>query len=250
MGLRFAAALLYALIVACTAVKRQDFKTCDQSGFCKRTRALADRATVAGAGWKNPYSLVQPSFSAGVLSAGVENSLFPNIQFSLQVRFQSDGVARIVMDEVNGLRQRYNETGSWTVQVEPVIERDDSSFVVELGKDTSSIVYAQGRHELQLQHSPLVMTFYRDGQPHIVLNERGLLNMEHFRTKSVGESEPLVIQDGDASEKLVPDDAVSNFLSASDEEGMWEETFSGARDTKPKGESFSWKPIVIPTATD
>ena len=90
------------------AVKRHDFKTCQQSGFCRRNRALADRQA-ATKQWKSPYTLSSPSYSDGQFAAAVSNALFPYINFSLQVRFQQDGVARVRMDEVDGLRQRLDE---------------------------------------------------------------------------------------------------------------------------------------------
>lgn len=225
--------LLLGLLGAVQGVKRGDFKTCDQSGFCRRTRALADRADAHAASWTTPYGLEQPAFSAGVLTAGVSNALYPDIRFALEVRFQADGVARIVMDEVDGLRQRYNETGSWTVQTPPVLETRKEAFDVRLGAASSSITYGQGRHELQIQHRPILLTFLRDGQPHIVLNERGLLNMEHFRLKALG-AEPVVMQDGDST--VVQAEPFPGFLPEN-EDGMWEETFGGKTDSKPKGAS-------------
>jgi alpha 1,3-glucosidase len=218
-------------IAPTSAVKRGDFKTCDQSGICKRIRALADRSTASTTKWESPYHLSQPKFSQGVLKADIANNLFSKIQYSLEIRFQSDGVARIIMDEVNGLRQRYNETGSWAVQVDPVLDVEEGQYKIDINSDSTTIVYAQGRHRLVVEHHPLLLTFYRDDQPHIVINERGLFNMEHFRLKSVG-----VAQEGEegAANNAAQVDAMG-FLSADDEEGMWEETFSGARDSKPKG---------------
>lgn len=233
MKFSLAVVTVLSLFGASSAVKRHDFKTCDQSGFCKRTRALADRA-VATEGYLNPFAIdpESTSFENGRFKAGIKNLLFPEINFSLEVRFQVDGVARILMDEVNGLRQRYNETGSWTVQTEPILEIKEEAFTVNVEKDSTSITYANGRHELKIQHRPILLTFLRDGQPHIVINERGLLNMEHFRLKTVdaetveGEGEDAVVE---VKEELFP-----GFLSE-DEDGMWEEAFGGKTDSKPKG---------------
>ncbi|CEQ39441.1 SPOSA6832_00983 [Sporobolomyces salmonicolor] len=235
--------LLLVVIPPSFAVKRGDFKTCAQSGFCKRNRELADRATEAGSEWESPYELRSPAFSQGRLRAFIANALFPNIKFSFEVRFQKDGVARILMDEVNGLRQRYNEAASWTVQTEPVLAQDEGNFEVEINEERTSVKYAEGRHELRIEHKPIQVTFLRDGQPHIVLNERGLLNMEHFRVKTVGEQpEELVVQDPEHPEEqrvIVKSEAFPGFLPPN-EDGMWEETFNGKRDSKPKGpESLS-----------
>jgi alpha 1,3-glucosidase len=144
------------------------------------------------------------------------------------------------MDEVDGLRQRYNEAANWAVQTNPAMAVDDSEFAVDIGKKQTSVKYAGGRHEVRIEHKPVKITFLRDGQPHIVLNEEGLLNMEHFRVKTVGEQpEELVVQDPEhpgEQRVIVKEEAFPGFLPEN-EDGMWEETFNGKKDSKPKGES-------------
>ncbi|KAK4054515.1 glucosidase II [Microbotryomycetes sp. JL201] len=223
------------------AVKRHDFKTCQQSGFCRRNRALADRSNERKQ-WKSPYSLAEPAYSNGRLTARVSNALFPNIKFKLDVTLHKDGTARVTMDEVDGLRQRYNEAAKWAIQAEPVLAADDDVHV-RTSMDETTLTYSNGRHKLVMQHSPILLTFYRDEQPHIVLNEKGLLNMEHFRVKQLG-NEPgeVVVQDADHPEEqkvIVKEEAFPGFLPK-DEDGMWEESFGGNTDPKPKGpESLS-----------
>ncbi|GAA6028173.1 hypothetical protein JCM8097_006897 [Rhodosporidiobolus ruineniae] len=239
------AALLLVILPTVDAVKRHDFKTCDQSGFCRRNRALADRAAAHADRWSSPYEIQNPSFSQGRFTAGVANALFPDIHFALEVRFHDNGVARILMDEVNGLRQRYNEAAKWAIENEPVVDETDAAYQVDISPERTSIKYSNGRQELLVEHKPVRVTFLRDGQPHIVLNERGLLNMEHFRVKSVGgddQAEELVVQDPEhpgEQRVVVKDEAFPGFLPP-DDDGMWEEGFNGKRDTKPKGpESLS-----------
>jgi alpha 1,3-glucosidase len=149
-------------------------------------------------------------------------------------------VARIVMDEVDGLRQRYNEAANWAIQSQPELALDDGDFVVDIGKKKTSVKYAGGRHEVRIEHKPVKITFFRDGQPHVVVNERGLLNMEHFRVKTVGEQpEEVVVEDPShpgEQRVIVKEEAFPGFLPEN-EDGMWEETFNGKKDTKPKGAS-------------
>ncbi|SGY21788.1 BQ5605_C016g08274 [Microbotryum silenes-dioicae] len=229
------------------AVKKQDFKTCEQSGFCNRNRQLADRAIDASSTWKSPYSIASPPrFEAGRYIASVKNALFPLIGFRLEIRFQNDGLARVIVDEVDGLRQRYNETASWALVQEPVLDLDDAHYSVEIDAKQSTISYGPPQHDqqVQVQHDPLLITFLRDGQPHILLNERGLFNMEHFRVKPIAGQDQgeVVIQDPDHPTEqtvIVPDKAYPGFLPTSDD-GMWEESFNGKQDSKPKGpESLS-----------
>ncbi|GAA5828886.1 hypothetical protein JCM11251_005908 [Rhodosporidiobolus azoricus] len=243
-------ALLLVIFPSVSAVKRHDFKTCQQSGFCRRNRALADRATETGAKWKSPYEVVDPSFSQGRFTARLANAVFPNVTFSLEVRLHEDGVARVIMDEVDGLRQRYNEASKWALDKEPVVETQDSAYKIDITRERTSVTYANGRHELRIEHKPTSITFLRDGQPHIVLNERGLLNMEHYRIKPVGdEQNDLVMQDPehptDASRLVKPEELFPGFLP-SDEDGMWDEGFQGKRDSKPKGPECLSLDITFP----
>lgn len=228
--------LLAWLPASSLAVKRQDFKTCAQSGFCRRNRARADRAVARGSAWTSPYSVRgQPTFDRGTLSASLGNALFPDIGFSLDVAFATDGTARIRVDEKNGLRQRYNEAARWTLISDPVLDAD---VTVEHGKGETRVTYGKAKENVfLLEHLPIKVTFFREGQPHIVLNERGLFNMEHFRLKSVGEA--VQVQDGDATAEQkvnvkVEDEAYEGFADEN-EDGMWEENFGGRQDTKPKG---------------
>lgn len=242
-ALALSALVALVLVVGpASAVKRGDFKTCEQSGFCKRNRAFADRAAEHSKEWSSPYAIDKPAFADGSFTAGIANALFPDVHFRLELRFHRDGVARIIMDEVDGLRQRYNEAAAWAVQTTPALATDDGEFQVAISRDVSSITYAGGKHEVRIEHQPVKVTFLRDGQPHIVLNERGLLNMEHFRVKSIPKDgdEEVIIQDPEHPEQatvIVKEDAYPGFLPPN-EDGMWEETFGGKLDTKPKGESI------------
>lgn len=212
------------------AVKRHDFKTCDQSGFCKRNRQLADRASSSST-WQSPYRFDSPRFSGGKLTGAVTNAVFPAIRFELEVTFQTDGVARVRMDEVGGLRQRYNETAIHALDPSsaPAAITNDGAFTVTQEASVTKVLYNGGRFELVLEHEPVKLTFKRDGVPHIVLNERGLLNMEHFRLKPVGGQE-------DGVAERVSHERFPHFLAEEDVD-EWEETFAGKKDSKPKGQS-------------
>lgn len=229
----------------------QDFKTCAQSGFCRRNRALADRAAEATSAWTSPYSLHSPSFNGGSYTARIANALFSNISFSLRIDLIETGrdiSTRIRIDEVDGLRQRYKEAATWALVKEPTVVSANDRITVKLAKDRSTISWSgvPGRpkdQELVIEHSPLRLTFSRDKHPQVVLNERGLFNMEHFRVKTpeasaAAESAPdqLVIEDTPETDKHAPapDGRFARFLDST-EDGMWQETFGGRADSKPKG---------------
>ncbi|RPD70847.1 alpha-glucosidase [Lentinus tigrinus ALCF2SS1-7] len=240
--------LVVAAIPAVLAVKTNDFKTCSQAGFCRRGRALSARAA-ENPSWRSPYSVdassVALSPDQAAFTAGVKSSIYPDVKFSLDVRIHDDGVVRVRMDEVDGLRQRYNEAASWALLEEPKVSQ---KIQWSVGKDGVRAAYGP-KNDVQVDVSfePLKVTLRRDGKEQVVLNSRGLLHMEHFRTKeSVAKSKegmevPEEGLDTDENAQVVlgalPRTA---WFEGDSEDGWWEETFNSFTDPKPRGpESLS-----------
>ncbi|KIJ66056.1 glycoside hydrolase family 31 protein [Hydnomerulius pinastri MD-312] len=236
--------LLLLLLPTALAFKASDFKTCSQSGFCRRGRALSARATSAGSSWHSPYTVDPASLALdpheASFTAFVRSSLYPDIKFGLDVRVHEDGVVRVRMDEVNGLRKRYDEAATWALVREPVLSKtEDIKWVV--GKDGVRATYTdtdQGKVEVVVQYAPLKVTMLRDGVEQVVLNGRGLLHMEHFRTKE-GSQPTIEGADGEEAQTFMQ---VNNaaWFEGEEQDAWWEETFSSWTDSKPKGpESLS-----------
>lgn len=232
--------LLLALVTPLLAVKEHDFKTCSQAAFCRRGRALSARASGASSSWTSPYSVdpnalvFNPSKSS--FKAEVKSSLYPAIKFQLEVLVHHDGVARIKMDEVDGLRKRYDEASSWALITEPVLK--EAGQVVWTGIGTTGLKASYDDVELVITYSPLKIVLVRAGREEVVLNGRGLLHMEHFRTKV----EKVTIPDGEAPEggeegqKVIQKESKPTaWFEGEDEDEYWEETFLQWTDSKPKG---------------
>ncbi|KAF8625151.1 hypothetical protein AX15_005536 [Amanita polypyramis BW_CC] len=232
------------LVGACPTMgfKEGDFKKCSQSGFCRRGRDLALRAKGAGKTWKSPYSIISPvtvnENGDAVLRAAVKSSLYPEINFGLDVRVHDDGVVRVRMDEVGGLRKRYDETASWALVSEPKISKNIKWK--EGRKDVRATFGEKGEYEVVVEYEPLRVKLLRGGKEQVVLNGRGLLHMEHFRTKRIesktSEAESV---EGDA-QAVVQAPNPGAWFEGETEDAFWEETFSSWTDSKPKGpESLS-----------
>ncbi|KAK2464424.1 hypothetical protein APHAL10511_003572 [Amanita phalloides] len=226
--------------------KENDFKKCSQVGFCRRGRNLAARAQEAGRNWKSPYSIVTPvkvnENGDAVLRTAVKSSLYPEINFGLEVRVHDDGVVRVRMDEVGGLRKRYDETSSWSLVSEPTTSK--TVKWKEGKKDVRAAFGEKGEFEVVVEYAPMNVKLLRGGKEQVVLNGRGLLHMEHFRTKQVEEakSEEPVPSEGDAQEVVqAPSSPNPNsWFEGDTEDSWWEEIFLSWTDTKPKGpESLS-----------
>ncbi|PCH35732.1 glycoside hydrolase family 31 protein [Wolfiporia cocos MD-104 SS10] len=223
---------------AALAVKSQDFKTCSQSAFCRRGRALADRAELSTS-WVSPYSVTPSSISISPqqasFTAAVKSSLYPDINFGLDVRVHKDGVVRVRMDEVGGLRKRYDEAASWALVAEPDISQDIKWTVS--ASDVRAVYGDRKEIEVVVSFEPLKVALYRDGIEQVVLNGRGLLHMEHFRAKAaVAEDAPPAADDAQVVMQTNP----RAWFEGEEEDGYWEEKFNTWTDSKPKGpESLS-----------
>ncbi|EIM80725.1 glycoside hydrolase family 31 protein [Stereum hirsutum FP-91666 SS1] len=228
--------LLFTLFSQSLAVKHNDFKTCSQSGFCRRGRALAERANTTPR-WQSPYSLdpssISVSSSQASFTAGIKSSLYPDIKFGLDVRVQEDGVVRVRMDEIDGLRKRYDEAAGWALIAEPLVNQDITWTV---GKKDVRATYGPKKDiEVVVEFQPLRVVLKRGGKEQVVVNGRGLLHMEHFRTKS----EAKEIKEGEEAQEPMQVNSLAWFEGDS-EDGYWEESFGSHKDSKPKGpESLS-----------
>jgi mannosyl-oligosaccharide alpha-1,3-glucosidase len=221
------------------SVKEKDFKTCSQSGFCRRGRALAERANLAGTSWVSPYSIDDSSIAvsndkASAL-ASVKSSLYPDVNFSLEVRVHDDGVVRVRMDEVDGLRKRYDEAAGWALISEPVISQ---SIQWVKGKKELKAVYGEKKDKVEVivQYEPFKVVMLRAGKEQVVLNGQGLLHMEHFRTKNNNKVE-------EDEEQVVLGEVKSSraWFEGEEEDAHWDEKFGTWTDTKPKG-TFYFSP--------
>ncbi|KIK77874.1 glycoside hydrolase family 31 protein [Paxillus rubicundulus Ve08.2h10] len=245
--------LLALLLLPTTtfAFKANDFKTCSQSGFCRRGRALSARALAASSSWQSPYSIDPSSLlldpHEASFTAAIKSSLYPSAKFELDVRVHDDGVIRVRMDEVDGLRKRYDEAASWALIREPRLSKsEDVKWTV--GKDGVRAKYGDNNDiEVVVQYEPVKVTMFRHGVEQVVLNGRGLLHMEHFRTKEG--SQPLEIEgaegEGDAQTVFHVNNAA--WFEGEEQDAWWEETFSSWTDSKPKGPESLSIDITFPT---
>lgn len=85
-------------------VKHENFKTCHQSGFCKRNRAFADAVASRGASWTSPYQLDPNSVSLkkGQLKGAISKTLEEGgeaVRLPLTITFLESGTVRVTVDE-------------------------------------------------------------------------------------------------------------------------------------------------------
>src|SRR6266536_1610816 len=182
-------------------VKHENFKTCDQSGFCKRNRQYADTATAAGTPWIPPYQLEAKSITLkdGKLSGTVLKTLpgtKDQARLPLTISFLQSGLARVTLDEERrqekdielrhdsqARKERYNEAANWAI-VGGLEPNKKAVLVTDSKPGVTEVSYGpDGKFAAIIRHSPFGIDFKRDGDTHVVFNERGFLNVEHWRAK-------------------------------------------------------------------
>ena len=231
-------------------VKHENFKTCDQSGFCKRNRAYADEATSKGSSWTSPYILDQSTISVnqGQLKGIVSKSVGDGagiVRLPLTITFLDSGVARVTVDEEKrqkgdidlrhgsvARKERYDEVSKWAL----VGGLNPNQGVTEtLKEDVTVVKYGpDDSYQAVVHHSPFGIDFFRGDQIHVKLNGKGFLNYEHWRPKVEKEN-----HEGEGNENTTTD-------VSEDESTWWEETFGGNTDSKPKGPESVGVDITFP----
>ncbi|KAJ5803861.1 CAZyme family GH31 [Penicillium psychrosexuale] len=233
--------LLVCIVVPGFAVKHKDFKTCDQSGFCKRNRAYADNASSQGTSWSSPYELDPATihFNDGMLTGVILKTTTANekVRLPLTVSFLESGAARIVVDEEKRMKgdiemrhgsqankKRYDEAEKWAI-VGGLEVSKSATLNAQSETGFTNVLYGpDDKFQAIVRHAPFGVEFQRDGQTHVQLNHQGFLNMEHWRPK-------VDAEDGESGE---------------DESTWWEETFGGNTDSKPRGPESIALDITFP----
>ena len=169
------------------------------------------------------------------------------VRLPITISFIESGSARVVIDEEKrqtgdielrhnsiARKERYNEAELWAVvgglglSTTATESRDASKSTVKYGP--------HGEFEAIVTFAPFGIDFKRDGSTQIKFNDRGLLNMEHWRPK---------VDKVTSEEKEGEEEQVEAEPSA-DEGTWWEETFGGATDSKPRGPESVALDITFP----
>jgi alpha 1,3-glucosidase len=136
------------------------------------------------------------------------------------------------MDEVDGLRKRYDEAAKWALVAEPSISTHTQWKV---GTSGARAVFGQQReHEVVVEFKPLRVVLNKNGKEQVVVNGRGLLHMEHFRNKTVEEPKVKTSEEGSETQEVFKVNPNAWFEGDS-EDAYWEEPFRSWTDSKPKG---------------
>ncbi|XP_010569492.1 PREDICTED: neutral alpha-glucosidase AB [Haliaeetus leucocephalus] len=230
--------LLWAALCLATAlaVDRSNFKTCEQSGFCRRQRGLQPG--------HSPYRALLESLQLGPDAARLQlvNEV-TKVPLLLELWGLQGNVTRIRIKELNPLRPRFEVPD--VLVAEPPVER-----LAVTGRDEGSLELSLGPagHRLLVTEKPFRMDLLQGRELLCSVNARGLLFFEHLRQRRDSDTprEPTAEEGGAAEgqeETTGGTEDASNqsekpteaTAEAVEEPGSWEETFKTHTDTKPNG---------------
>ncbi|KAF9436979.1 hypothetical protein BGZ76_002382 [Entomortierella beljakovae] len=225
------------------AVKREDFKTCAQSGFCTRNRAYADLAKETP-NWASPFQLIPSTLKLdnGILSGDLINiqedsQPMPRSGLTFELHLLDNDAVRVRINEREPAFPRYDGLKD-TVIVRPYGLAKDSTYT-SLNDDGSGALTIQcgatNQNTIKITSAPFKIEFLVNDVPTVVLNDEGLMRFERLRRKQ---------EETEGEEKLVDQDAAiqegeikveKSPLEAKLEENLWEERFKDNTDSKPRG---------------
>jgi len=199
--------VIFSFLCLVSSVDRSKFKSCDQSGFCKRCRAVQPG--------ESSYEVDVDTIH--VTSTKLE-ALLTNqkngVKFKLDLVGQADNTFRLKINEAYPLKPRFEVPLVLVSEPEPasinVITKDDKSVTLGLGDSSKAV----------LTFKPLRVDFYSGDNLLLSTNARGMMKFEHLRHKK-GSAEAV-----EGGEEIVEEE---------DEPDMWEESYGGHSDSKPNG---------------
>ncbi|KAI7690550.1 hypothetical protein SSS_04504 [Sarcoptes scabiei] len=212
--------LLCTVFNSIDAVDRSNFKTCEQSGFCKRNRNLEPKP--------GRFVLVPDSFSPGPTHNTV---LFHLQNVDTQKLYEAKlssilagQTFRFQVNELNSARKRFDASDlvlSANIKGSKIniVQQSNHGFTLETLDEKN-----KHKNKVIVHADPFRMDIYSGQDLVIVANQRGLFNFEHFRTKpKAEEQQQQETQNAD------------NQSDRDCNENCWEESFKGSVDSKPNG---------------
>ncbi|CAG9763272.1 unnamed protein product [Ceutorhynchus assimilis] len=204
MGRRiFLLGLVLALLGTPLAVDKNNFKTCEQSSFCRRLRKYEPGNSV----YHLDLSSLQVNENS--IEASLVNSEVPAANLKLHLQAVVGNIFRVTVDEVNGLHPRYKP--QFALNGEPQVNK-----LEVLERNLETVTVKCGSNKVKVTANPLKLEFYQSEQLVAVVNGKGLFAFEHYRNKPAeGETD----------------------VQIKDDPGAWEENFKSHHDSKPRGPS-------------
>uniref|UniRef100_A0A674D0E5 Neutral alpha-glucosidase AB n=1 Tax=Salmo trutta TaxID=8032 RepID=A0A674D0E5_SALTR len=219
------------------AVDRGNFKTCDQSAFCKRQRALKPG--------QSPYRALLETLELTNTKLTLQLINDNNkVRLLLELYRLQGNMTRVKINELKPLKPRF-EVPDVLINDPPteplsLLSRDENGVVLSLGADSQRLIVSAKPFRLDIMEGREVL---------LSLNSRGLLAFEHLRIRkdtklcvcfslSHSKVDPEGTENKEETEAAnEPAEGEEAKEDEKVEDGMWEETFKSHTDSKPNGPS-------------
>lgn len=247
--------LVLALASGAFMVKRQDFKTCQESGFCVRQQAYADLVDLNET-QNATYSIVPGSITFdpdhGKISAKLMG-IDPTDVYNAEFHFLVCNTIRFKLTERDSIYPRYDK-----IQEFASISTEHIQFSVKSeSKNEISVVFgSDNQNSLVVIANPFKFELAVNGVPAISWNERGYLFLiyagyfyhENYRKQEDSGKEPIFSARTPAPEGTVLDSYAEKVdqLKQKIVSNYWSENFGGQTDNKPKGPSSIGLDVTFP----
>ncbi|KAL0859961.1 hypothetical protein ABMA27_010277 [Loxostege sticticalis] len=204
-------------------VDKNNFKSCDQSGFCKRLRAFKPEKSHYIVDFENVMiqdNLLFADVNAVDLESESKTVLF---RYVLKISALVDSTFRVEMEEVNPLYPRF--ATMLALKDTPIADQ-----LKQVSKKDGQLVVANSKGlKVVITADPLKIEFLdKEGEVAVVLNEQSQMLVEPLVQRAKKE------EGGDTVEV--------------EEEGQWGENFKSHHDSKPRGNEAISLDVSFPDA--
>ncbi|XP_055683933.1 neutral alpha-glucosidase AB [Lutzomyia longipalpis] len=213
--------LLGLLITLTGSVDKNNFKTCDQSSFCRRCRKVDP-------GIPSPYEVQLGTLKTfpDHITVDVLNKNNEQV-FNLKVVGLKGNKFHVEVDEKSPLKPRYRV-------VDALIAPPVTENVSVTKEEEGSVVVKCGENRAVVVASPFRIDFYHGEVLVVSANAKGLMKFEHLRKKSVPVPAEAAEEGGEGA--AAAENEVENPQTNEDDDpGAWEENFKSHHDSKPNG---------------
>lgn len=220
MQLPHIVAILLFLASTTCSVDKSNFKTCDQSGFCKRNRNIQPG--------HSPYYLDMNEFK--ISSSKVEGVLINSknqVMFKLELLALANNMVRMKISELSPLRPRFEAEAA-------LLEHPKEGSLEVVSQDAEKLVVKCGSNKVVLNGNPYRLDVYSGDRLVVSANARGLMKFEHYRMKEP--EKPAAEKEVEEQNEIQQQPPVPQEEEPF-KDTLWEESFKGRTDSKPYGPS-------------
>ncbi|CAH0381061.1 unnamed protein product [Bemisia tabaci] len=206
---------VFLILTFVEAVDRSNFKTCEQSSFCRRCRKTAPgRSNFEIA--PETVQVYETSVKADLIDAST------SVKYKLELTALADATYRLTVDEEKPIKERF--------KVPFVLLPVTTEPLEVLEKTSEKIIVKSGENKVIVHYAPFKLDCFSHDELVISANSQGLMKFEHQRRKS----DPNPARpEGENLEGEAGDDNKLNEVQ--EDPGAWEENFKSHHDSKPYG---------------